>query len=317
MEWRPATDAEIVKINFMGTTLPGGPLFRTHLTYRLKPSNILDVKFSSPTYRQLKAALQEDLGSGDRTSNLLIPTGASVQAHVIAKGSGVFCGTEAAQFLSKIQDSGIRLHFEIREGESFQRGKSLGSLKGNLRVILVVERTMLNLLGRLCGIATLTHQFVQKVKPYGVKILDTRKTTPLWRELEKYAVKTGGGYNHRMGLYDEIFVKENHRIFSDLKKLKNHRRKFVIEVRDQKEIEEALPLKPRVMLFDNFSVRDLKQAVQFVRRRDSRIKLEASGGMTLHNIVSYARTGVDQISIGALTHSVPAIDLSLLIEGKK
>ena len=271
-------------------------------------------KFSKSTYLLLQEALREDLGSGDCTSKLMIPSGSKASAQILAKESGIFCGKEIARFLFQELDPKSRLNFHVSDGQSFKKGKVLLDLQGNLQAILAAERTVLNFLARLCGIAALAHQFVQKAKLYGVKILDTRKTTPLWRELEKYAVKTGGGFNHRFGLYDEIFVKENHKAFGNLQKLKKVPRKFVIEVRNQKEIEEALSLKPRVILFDNFSLRSLKQAVKNVRRRDSTVLLEASGGVTLHNIADYARTGVDQISIGALTHSTPSIDLSLLIQ---
>ena len=157
-----------------------------------------------------------------------------------------------------------------------------------------------------------------------VRILDTRKTTPLWRELEKAAVKAGGGHNHRMGLYDAIFVKENHRRFGDLRKLspsfilpRKRGKKEVgveIEVRNVREMMEALMLQPKVILFDNFSPRSLKEAVKIARRCNLKIILEASGGVTLQNVAAYARAGVDQISIGSLTHSVKAIDLSLLIK---
>ena len=182
---------------------------------------------------------------------------------------------------------------------------------------------MLNLLQHLCGVATQTRAFVHAVKGRGVKILDTRKTTPLWRELEKAAVKAGGGCNHRMGLYDAVFVKENHRRFGDLRKLMtfkgaSHLRSqapgIEIEVRNVRELMEALMIRPKVILFDNFPVKDLKEAVKIARAANPKVILEASGGITLENVQAYAQTGVDQISVGSLTHSVKAVDLSLMIK---
>jgi len=155
---------------------------------------------------------------------------------------------------------------------------------------------------------------VKAVKKYRVSILDTRKTTPLWRELEKNAVRVGGGKNHRMGLFDQVFVKENHRK-GDLRKLKRFPKQWVLEVRNQKEIEEALELKPTVMLLDNLSPAKLRQKVKWIRARNKRIRLEASGGVALKNVAGIAATGVDQISVGALTHSVAGLDLSLQIQG--
>ena len=268
---------------------------------------------SKQTRYFLKKALEEDLGSGDQTSRLLIPSGVKAKALIVAKSAGIFCGLPIIYFLCRANGLEISLKRKL-EGKAFCKGQTLFIMKGNLHALLAVERTLLNFLARLCGIATLTHQFVQKVKSYGVRILDTRKTTPLWRELEKYAVKIGGGFNHRMGLYDEIFVKENHKTFGNLQKLKKFSGGFVIEVRNRKEVDEAICLKPRVILFDNFSPKKLKMEANYVRNQNPKILLEASGGINLSNIVQYAKTGIDQISIGALTHSVPAMDLSLLVE---
>ncbi len=183
-----------------------------------------------------------------------------------------------------------------------------------MRSILRAERTVLNLLSHLCGVATRTRQFVEKVKKYPVFILDTRKTMPLWREAEKYAVKAGGGKNHRMGLYDAIFVKENHRPYGQLARLRQYAGKFEIEVRNLRELTEAFILRPRVILLDNFKPHLLREAVMLARKTHPEIILEASGGVTLQNVGQYAATGVDWISVGSLTHSVPAIDFSLLIE---
>lgn len=257
---------------------------------------------------QLKAALKEDIGRGDVTSNLLIPAKANGKAMIVAKASGVFAGEEVVRMLFEISDSKMKVRFHVKDGQKFRKNQTLLELQGNVRSILKVERTMLNLLQHLCGIATQAKEFVKRAGK--VKILDTRKTTPLWRDLEKYAVKCGGGFNHRMGLYDAVFVKENHRPYGNLRKLKTG---FEIEVRNIRELMEALMLQPAVILFDNFKPSELKMAVEIARTANKKVKLEASGGVTLENISSYARTGVDQISIGSLTHSVKAIDLSLLL----
>lgn len=270
------------------------------------------MKLTSRDRTQLRAALKEDIGKGDVTSSLLILSSARGKAAVIARESGVFCGRDIARELFKITDPKLSVKFLISDGKSFKKGKTLFKITGRVQSILKAERTVLNLLGHLCGIASRTREFVKNAK--GVDILDTRKTTPLWRSFEKYAVKTGGGKNHRMGLYDAVFVKENHRRFGNLRKLFKLPRRYEIEVRNLRETVEAVALRPRVILFDNFSPALLKKAVKLVRAADSKIILEASGGITLQNVAAYAKTGVDQISAGALTHSVRSCDLSLLIQ---
>ncbi len=273
----------------------------------------MKLKLSSITKRHLKEALFEDAGRGDATSDLLIPDHVRGCAKVVAREKGVFCGTVVVQELIQITDSSLEAQYFVRDGWSFLKGKILFQLRGRVRSILKIERTLLNFLAHLSGIATLTRAYVDQAKNQRVAVLDTRKTTPLWRELEKQAVQAGGGKNHRKGLYDEIFVKENHKTHGDLKKLRRFRGKFVMEVRDLKELTEALPLRPRVILFDNFSPTTLKKAVRIARSVNPNILLEASGGITLRNIRRYAAAGVDQISVGALTHSVKSIDFSLFI----
>lgn len=259
----------------------------------------------------IHAALREDIGTGDITSRLLIPAKASGHAVILAKESGIFCGEQVVHEIFTAAGRKIKIRFLVKDGRRFSKGATLVKLHGPIRSILAAERTVLNFSGHLCGVATRTQEFVRRVRKYRVRILDTRKTTPLWRALEKKAVKCGGGWNHRMGLYDAIFVKENHRPYGDSTKLRN--KSFEIEVRNQRELTEALLLRPRVILFDNFKPSALKTAVAMARRYDKRIVLEASGGVTVQNVAAYARTGVDQISIGSLTRSVKAIDLSLLV----
>ena len=271
------------------------------------------MNFLPSTTQKLKAALAEDAGKGDRTSQLLIPANAKGRAVIIARQSGIFCGERVVREVLRLAGRRLALRFFVKDGGRFSKNQKVIEVKGNVRAILKAERTALNFLGRLSGIAALTRQFVDQVKGFKVAILDTRKTTPLWRELEKEAVRIGGGKNHRFGLFDGLFVKENHRPFGNFKKLRRFPKQFEIEVRNYKELIEAVVLQPHTILFDNFKPGPLKKAVNLARKLNPEILLEASGGITLNNVRAFAATGVDQISIGALTHSVKSIDFSLLL----
>jgi nicotinate-nucleotide pyrophosphorylase (carboxylating) len=262
----------------------------------------------------LKEALHEDIGQGDITSNLLIPPHARGKARVIAKARGIFCGERLVREIFKIVDPKVKLEFRVHNGGKLRPGKIVFKMRGNIRSILKAERTLVNCISHLSGIATKTRQFVRRVKKYPALILDTRKTTPLWRELEKVAVQVGGGCNHRQGLDEFLFVKENHRIHGDLKKLRRHSGAFEIEVRSLGELWEAIGLKPKVILLDNFSSKEAKRAAEIVRKEAPEVILEANGGITLENVRKFAAAGVDTISVGSLTHSVKAIDFSLLID---
>jgi len=270
--------------------------------------------FSKFTQTALKLALKEDVGRGDITSTVLIAANRKARAAVWAKQGGVFCGASVFEEVYRLLDPRVRVERLLRDGQRFSKGAKLMRLEGPARSVLSGERVALNLLAHLSGIATCTREFVRRVRHSPVLILDTRKTTPLWREVEKYAVRMGGGKNHRLGLYDAIFIKENHRSFADFKKLAKFRGRFEIEVRNLKELREALKLEPGVILFDNFKPDALRQAVRLARKIQPQVILEASGGMTLENVVHYAAMGVDWISVGALTHSAPPLDFSMLIE---
>lgn len=276
--------------------------------------NIQDYRPSAAVLRLIRQSLAEDLGSGDRTTDLLIAASARGQAGIVAREDGVFCGAPVISEVFKAAGGGVHLEFPVREGGKFRKNATVVKLSGSVRSIVKGERTALNFLARLSAIAVHTSRFVEAVKGYPVLILDTRKTTPLWRELEKYAVRCGGGKNHRMGLYDAVFVKENHRPYGDLSKLEKVRGHFEIEVRNQAELKEALNYQPRVILFDNFTPSRLNRAVQLCRQMSPETTLEASGGITLDNVAHYAAMGVDWISVGALTHSVKAQDFSLLLK---
>lgn len=266
----------------------------------------------------VNSALKEDIGKGDITSNLLIPKGLSVRAEIIAKEDGVLAGCDIARLVFHLADKRVKFLSKLKDGARLKRGSVIARLKGPARGILKAERTALNFLGHLCGVATLTSKFVSKVKGTDAKIMDTRKTTPLLRMLEKRAVKAGGGFNHRMGLYDQVLVKDNHvkilKILNPKSKiqiLKQKRIKIEIEAKSLKEFKEALKAKPNIIMLDNMTIANIKKAVKLRGRRNA--KLEASGGVNLKNVRAIAKTGIDMISIGALTHSAPALDLSLEI----
>ncbi len=269
---------------------------------------------SRRTLSFLREALKEDTGLGDITSNLLVPPHARGSARVIAKEKGIFCGERLVMEIFKIVDPKVKLEFRVHNGGKLRRNKVVFKMHGNIRSILKAERTMVNFIGHLSGIATKTRLFVDKVKKYPVCILDTRKTTPLWRELEKVAVQVGGGRNHRQGLDEFLFVKENHRIHGDLAKLRRHPGNFEIEVRSLGELWEAIQLKAQVILLDNFTPKEARRAAEIVRKAAPGIVLEASGGITLGNVRKFAAAGVDTISVGSLTHSVEAVDFSLLVD---
>lgn len=208
----------------------------------------------------------------------------------------------------------------IKDGGSFGTGAVIACIEGNVRSILSAERTALNFLSHLSGIATLTSKFVNKIKPYKAEIADTRKTTPGLRMLEKYAVEAGGGRNHRMGLYDRILVKDNHLKASDYdwtavhNAVRRYKKKGIIteiEVANMKELNEAIKSDPYIIMLDNMGVKEMKDAVKLLRRLGSDIKLEVSGGVSAGNVRKIAATGIDIISVGALTHSVKSIDFSL------
>ncbi len=280
----------------------------------------------------LKLALAEDIGAGDVTTAALVPRNQKSQAVVVAKEAGIFCGGKIAAEVFHLQDRSLGVKLHVKEGSSVKKGRIVLTVRGRTRSILEAERTALNFLGHLSGIATLTRQYVEQIRGTGAKIYDTRKTTPLWRALEKYAVQCGGGENHRFGLFDEILVKDNH--WAAMKTRRGqalgpgpfwgHRKiPIEIEVRNLKELASLLAnFTPDRVLLDNFSLKELKRAVSFVRgfykvlhtrygiRRRSP-ELEASGGAHLKNVRALAETGVNRISIGRLTHSAPALDLSL------
>ena len=268
----------------------------------------------------VKSALKEDIGRGDITSRTIVPASLNYNARLIAKESGIVAGLAVAALCFEIVDPDIQLNSKYRDGDRLEKGEDIATISGPARGILSAERTALNFLQRMSGIATRTRQFVDKIKDFNTVILDTRKTAPGLRPLDKWAVVLGGGQNHRFGLFDMVMIKENHiavagGITPAVEKIrKKHGRKFkiVVEVKNLTELEEAVFLRVDRILLDNMSTPDLKKAVQFTKRQ---IPLEASGNVTLETITDIAETGVDYISIGAITHSIKAMDISLLLMG--
>ena len=268
----------------------------------------------------IKQALKEDIGGGDITTNSIIPKSAIVRAEIVAKQEGIIAGLDIAEQVFRELDRNIVFVRKAKDGEKVKEFQVIAELKGNARAILAGERVALNFLQRMSGIATLTARFVKLAgagKAKGVKILDTRKTTPLMRELEKYAVKAGGGENHRFGLYDAVLIKDNHieaagSITEAVKKAKHSGKSIEVEVKNLRGVREALNSGVDILLLDNMDIKSIKKAVKIVKEEGrKKAKLEVSGGVNLNSIKSIAKTSVDFVSIGALTHSAKALDISL------
>ncbi len=262
-------------------------------------------------------AIEEDIGHGDITSSLIIPEDSDARALFIAKGSFVLAGFPFSREVFQLIDKAVVFRTFQAEGAKVRRGDVLGEVTGKTRMLLAGERTSLNILQRLSGIATLTAQFVEAVAGTRARILDTRKTTPCHRFMEKYAVRMGGGVNHRFGLFDGILIKDNHieavggiKEAVRLAKAGHHLARIEVEVENIKDLEDALETRADVIMLDNMSTADMSEAVKIV---NGRVALEASGNVTLENVREIAETGVDMISVGALTHSAAASDISLKI----
>ena len=268
----------------------------------------------------IEAALAEDVGDGDRTSQWTVPAEARCEAVIVAKQRLIVAGSSVAVEVFRTVDRELALEARASDADQVEPGDVVLAVSGPTRSLLTAERTALNFLARLSGIATLTRAFVSRVEGTGARIVDTRKTTPGWRMLEKMAVRAGGGGNHRMGLYDMVLVKDNHiaaaggiRAAIDGVRERNAGLSVEVEVHTAEELEEALAAGVDRILLDNMSVESLRRAVALVRPRADGVELEASGNVTLDRVREVAETGVDYISVGALTHSAPAADLSLRI----
>jgi len=267
-------------------------------------------------------ALEEDIGAGDITTQALVAPDVQAVGRFVAKGEGIVAGWEVVRTAFRLIDERVNLQPKVMDGERARANDVLAWVSGPVRALLSAERTALNFLQRMSGIATRTRLFVEAVKGTAAVILDTRKTAPGLRMLDKMAVRIGGGENHRFGLDDMVLIKENHIVAAGgLERAVDLARKgrrngvlIEVEVRDLEELRRALKLEVDRILLDNMSVQQLREAVQIA---DYRIPLEASGGVTLDNVAEVAATGVDFISVGELTHSVRALDISLLIDHEK
>lgn len=286
----------------------------------------------------IQLAIQEDIFTGDITTENLIPDNLMVEGVFLAKEDGVIAGLPVVEYFFSALDKNHFFKPWVKEGDIVRKGETIAVIRGSAKVLLSGERIALNFLQRLSGIATLTSQFVARIKPLKTSLMDTRKTIPGWRYLEKYAVAVGGGVNHRKGLYDQVLVKDNHldiikdKLFyevpphtSIIEKATSVLRQKIkkdilieVEVRTLEEVKNALCAGVDIILFDNMSIQQLNDAVRFVKEWESdegkqRPLTEASGNITLENVHLVAQTGVDRISVGAITHSAKALDISLEI----
>lgn len=268
----------------------------------------------------IKNALKEDIGRGDITSITFIPPARICTARIIYKQHAVVCGLPFVKWIYKAIGGKYSFRFFFRDGQIIEKNQIAATIRGNARNILAGERIVLNFLQRLSGIATYTKEFVRRTEGTNVKILDTRKTSPGLRYLEKYAVKTGGGTNHRMGLYDAILVKNNHialaGIDAIIEKIQRLKRRYFIEVEAQNQHQAELLAKAGVdaIMLDNFSIQEIKSAIKAIRKISPKTIIEVSGGVNVNNIKKIARCYPDWISVGSLTHSAPAVDISMAVE---
>jgi nicotinate-nucleotide pyrophosphorylase (carboxylating) len=267
----------------------------------------------------IEQALAEDIGDGDITTLCTVPAELKLRGRFIAKQAGVVAGLEIARLTFGLLDEQVRMTSDVADGSPVAKGQIIATVTGPGRALLSGERVALNFLQRMSGIATLTHRFVEAVRGTGAVILDTRKTAPGLRLLDKWAVRLGGGQNHRAGLYDMVLIKDNHiaavgtisEAVARVRAGDPRQRAIEVEVKNLAELEEALALKLDRILLDNMSLAEMREAV---RLAGGRTPLEASGNVDLENVAAIAAAGVDYISIGKLTHSAAALDISLLLE---
>lgn len=263
----------------------------------------------------VKRALNEDLQYGDITTESVVLDHKIAKVDIIAKEKGIIAGTEVFKMVFKILGD-VEVNFSVNDGEEVEEGQHFGEVFGDAKKILMGERVALNYMQRMCGIATLTREFVERLEGTKVKLLDTRKTTPNMRIFDKYAVKVGGGTNHRFGLNDGVMIKDNHieaaggikNAVSLARKNSPFVRKIEVEVESIDQLKEALEAKADIIMLDNMDIKTLKEAVKLI---DNRVEVEASGNVTLDNIREIAKTGVDFISTGAVTHSFKVLDISM------
>jgi nicotinate-nucleotide pyrophosphorylase (carboxylating) len=276
-------------------------------------------------YNVVNAALDEDLGRGDVTSRSVVRPGVKARGSFIAKQDFILAGLEVADAVFTSFDPYLQIESSVGDGEMIANGKVFARTLGDAQVLLAAERVALNFLQRLSGIATMTRKYVDAIAGTSARIVDTRKTTPGLRLLEKYAVTAGGGHNHRLGLDDGVLIKDNHLAMTGgvseavrrAREAAGHLHKIEVEVSTLEQVKEALNAKADILLLDNMTPEMVRQAVEIVHKTEShdrRTLTEASGGINLSNVRAFAESGVDLISIGALTHSAPAVDISFKIK---
>jgi len=280
----------------------------------------MELEIDSVINKLIETALQEDIGSGDATTEATVPNSSMSNAFLNAREDLVLCGLNIAQAVFKILDSSICIEPLHYDGEKIRAGETIATIKGRTKPILTGERVALNFLQRLSGVATYTSIYVEKIKGTNAKILDTRKTTPGLRKLEKYAVRCGGGHNHRIGLYDQILVKDNHiaalkdekpnPIAAAVKRSRESYPSLIVEIEadNLNQVRQAIEAGADIVLLDNMKISQIKEAVAMGK---GKVKLEVSGGVNLNTVREIAETGVDFISVGALTHSARAVDIAL------
>ena len=267
----------------------------------------------------IMSALREDVGAGDITGTVVLEKDINITASIIVKEPCILCGVDVVKWVFNTLDERVVFNPLHKDGDGLKKNKRVALLKGSARNILTGERSALNFLARLSGISTLTRSFVEKLRGSKASIFDTRKTMPGLRELEKYAVRVGGGSNHRMGLWDQVLIKDNHLALCSMedaiKKAKaRHYKDIEVEVDDLNGFKVALEAGAAIIMLDNMKIEDVRKAVRLNKKKKSpRPLLEYSGGVRVGDVTKIAKTGVDRISVGFLTHSAPSIDFSLEI----
>ncbi|UUZ82163.1 carboxylating nicotinate-nucleotide diphosphorylase [Paenibacillus sp. P26] len=275
--------------------------------------------------RSLKLWLEEDIGMGDVTTMTTIPREQQSKGIIHVKDTGIVAGLSVAESVFALVDPELRFEAKVAEGTPVAKGTVIAEVSGSTRSILLGERLALNLLQRMSGIATRTRQYVDRLEGLPTRLVDTRKTTPGHRLLEKYAVRVGGGHNHRFGLYDAVMIKDNHikgaggiaKAIEAARANIPHTMKIEVEVETLEQLEEALAARPDIVMLDNMTPAMMKEAVQRMKQQAPHIIVEASGSVTLDTLRTIAETGVDVISVGRLTYSVEALDISLDLNERK
>ncbi len=275
-------------------------------------------QWSTDINTRIRQALEEDIGPGDVTTNPIVPSESETEGQIVAKQTGIVAGLDVAAMVFRLLDENIRFTAKVDEGSKVETGAVLADVAGSARAIFTAERTALNFLGRMSGIATLTSRFVETIAGTRAKILDTRKTAPGLRAIDKLAVQRGGGYNHRYGLYDMVLIKDNHIDYAGglaqaFRLVSDTPLEVEVEVRTLEDLRIAIELGAKRILLDNMTSETMREAVEITA---GRAELEASGNVTLDSVRRIAETGVDYISVGELTHSAKVFDVSLKLRGK-